>query len=235
MAEGSGHSDGWRIAVLDSGVVPALAHLVRASRGFSTDGYAVRESDVVPDVLGHGSTVAQIITGAGGSVGLYIGQVFVHSHRTTPACLARAMLWAIGEGVHLIHLSLGLRRDRGLLRDACARAVHAGVVVVGASPARGARVFPAGYQDVIRATGDARCRPGEISHLDSSQADFGACPMASADSPASIGGASVGAAYVSRCIVDSCRPRDDLQSIREKLRSLAIYSGPERRRAPAEP
>ena len=94
--------------------------------------------------------------------------------RASAAAVAAAVDWAVEHGASLVHLSLGLTADRAVLRAAVERAIRAGCVIVAASPARGPRVYPGAYPQVIRGTGDARCAPGELSCLQPGL--FGACP-----------------------------------------------------------
>jgi len=142
--------------------------------------------------------------------------------------VAAALDWVVSEGAQLVNMSFGLSHDRPVLREACERALAADVILVAASPARGAPGFPASYPGVIRATGDARCRADEISFLDSPQADFGAC-VRSSDTV--VAGASVGCAHVTAKIANGLTsglvagPRDVCQWLARHAR----FRGPERR------
>lgn len=234
----------WRVAVLDSGLV---AEATRSSAGpmaqrsqpqpiaacrFVDTGREVRTAPAVSDPFGHGTSVSAIICGASRPMELLVGQVLDHRGVTTAAALAAAIAWSLEEGANLIHMSLGLREDRAVLADAVAGAVKAGCIVVASTPARGAATFPSGYPQVIRATGDARCQRDEISELSSAQADFGGCPRPQElgrGSSAHQGGASLGAAHLTRFLVDRVAPGSDLTAVRAELCSLARYHGIERR------
>ncbi len=102
------------------------------------------------------------------------------------------------------------------------------MILVAASPARGAPVFPASYPGVIRATGDARCAVGEISSLATAQADFGAHVRVEDDA---VAGASVGCAHLSACAATFLdqNPGASLDDLRVWLVERATYRGPERR------
>jgi hypothetical protein len=97
-------------------------------------------------------------------------------------------------------------------------------VLVAASPARGEPVYPAAYPGVVRATGDARCAPGEHSWLASAHADFGAHGSAGA-----VRGASAGCAHVSArlaaLLAEGASPARALGALRER----AHYTGAEHR------
>jgi subtilisin family serine protease len=217
----------WRVALIDSGLDPASPfHAVRACR-FVDAGRAVGTTPVLPDQLGHGSMMAKVV-GSGASLALLNAQVFGETLTTTAACVAAALDWAVGEGAHLIHLSLGLREHREVLANSVANAVAARCLVVASTPARGEMSFPARYPGVIRATGDARCGVDEISSLASPQADFGACPRFE-EQPRS-GGASLGAAHLTRFIVRRLRPGAASAQARAALAEMASYQGPEYRR-----
>lgn len=207
----------WRLGLIDSGAdrVPLLA----AAR-FGADGGHGAAGD---DPTGHGTRIARLLADARPGLELVLAQVFESGAPTSAAAIAAALDWCRAEGANLLHLSLGLAADRAPLAAAVARAVEAGCLVVAATPARGAPVYPAAYAGVIRATGDARCAAGEISRL--AAATFGGCVRAGPGGR----GASVGAAAVSGALVDWVAPGS---SYREAVRALAArarYDGPERR------
>jgi hypothetical protein len=161
-------------------------------------------------------------------VELLVARVFFGHWGTRPAQVAAALDWLCGAGAQVINLSLGLREDRMVLREACERTTAGGVILVASTPARGEPVYPAAYPGVLRATGDARCAPGEWSWLATPQADIAGC-VTSADG--TVSGASAGAAHVcahiAMCLQDpAMSERDDLL---DALRRGASYHGPERR------
>ena len=227
----------WRVAVLDSGLrgggrIPEPL----ASCRFVDDGREVLRSAVVPDPRGHGTAVAEVIRGTGVTAhgcDLLIGQVLDHRGLTTAAALAAAIDWSVREGANLIHMSLGLREDRQILADAVAAALEAGCIIVASTPARGEGTYPACYEGVIRATGDARCQWNEISDLRSTQADFGGCPRYASDSaspdPVRLGGASLGAAHVTRFLGAHIAPGLEAVAVRTQLRAASRYTGVEDR------
>ena len=218
----------WRVAVIDSGLSPGDGRLVADSRRFVDTGTEVVQLAPEPDPIGHGTRVARIIDSAS-TCEFLVAQVIDASRRTTPAAVAAAIRWAVAARAQLIHLSLGLHEDRPVLADAVAEVLAAGCVLVASSPARGDRTYPAAYPGVIRATGDARCAAGEISVLQTAQADFGAAPALPGQA---VAGASIGAAYLSAFICQNLSPGLDAQSIRTRLAALARYHGPERHSAP---
>ncbi|MFO7552954.1 MAG: S8 family serine peptidase, partial [Haliea sp.] len=190
---------------------------------------AVTAAEPHVDRLGHGSAVAGVLLQRVPGVALLNAQVFDDRLTCSSRQVVAALDWLMAEDVRLINLSFGLRRNSTELAAACARALEQGVVLVAASPARGAPVFPASYAGVIRATGDARCAPGELSHLHSLQADFGACVRAGASGPA---GASIGCAHVTAAVAQYLvkDPDASLEEIHNQLVACARFRGPERRR-----
>ncbi len=217
--------DAWRVAVIDSGVAaragagPPAWTVADASR-FRDDGRQVVTEATVSDPIGHGTAVTEVIASTGSPVEFLIAQVLDERGRTTPAAVAAALRWSLESGAGLIHMSLGLRDDRHVLAAAIAATVSAGCVVIASAPARGPCTFPASYPKVIRATGDARCNPDEISALGSVQADFGGCPR--------LGGASLGAAHVTGFIVKHVAPGSEAVRVRSQLIAMARYRGAER-------
>jgi hypothetical protein len=224
----------WRVALIDScgglegiDAAHAAAFVVHDGR------VECRES--VADPTGHGSRIAELLI-SGQRLELLLGQVFTTLGPTSGAAVAAAIDWAVERCVDLVHLSLGLAGDRAVLGLAVQRAIDAGCILVAAMPARGAPVYPAAYPGVIRATGDARCAPHELSAL--RPWFFGGCPrleiargMANghAEGGAS-GGASIGAAWVTHAILQE--PPLAAPAAVEALTARAKYRGPERRMPP---
>jgi hypothetical protein len=212
-------SPGIMVGVLDSGVDSArLAH-IEASRSFVAEPPAA-------EPLGHGSAIARIILHHAPQARLLDAQVFTSRQRATPATVAAGLEWLREEHARIVNLSFGLRRDRAILREAVLAARAAGIVLVGAVPARGAMVYPGGYPGVIRVSGDARCAPGEISALGGGPADYGACPRALDGRP---GGASFAAAYVTGILARHMVAAD--ADPRAVLEGLIRFHGRERRLA----
>lgn len=215
----------WRVALIDSGC-DAPAPPPAAALRFRLDAGAVHREAPVADPTGHGSRIGAIIAAAQPAPELLLAQVFDGGWPTSAAVVAEALRWAVSAGAQLLHLSLGLRADRPVLRGAVEHALAAGCIVVAAVPARGGVPYPAAYPGVLRATGDARCAPHQLSALDPDAALFGGCTRTPGGA-----GASVGAAYVSRAICGiGLPPTGGLAGIVARLAAQAAFSGPERRR-----
>jgi membrane-anchored mycosin MYCP len=165
--------DGVRVAVIDSGVDadhPQLRDQVAAGRDFLHDNATGRQ-----DCVGHGTAVAGIIAAKpiagvgprGLAPGVTIVPIRVSEQTDTggggssgepadPGRFADAIDWAVDEGdADVINMSLVMTEDDSRVRDAVARAVASGVVVVAAAGNHGKpdeanpRPYPAAYPDVI--------------------------------------------------------------------------------------
>ncbi len=202
-----------KLGLVDSGVSKNQSKYIHKSMS----------NDQQPDLLGHGTAVCDVILHYAPTVALYNAQVFDERRVTTAAAIAAALDWLTAEKVDLINLSLGLRHDRPILKDAVDRALSAGIILIASSPAQGAAVYPSSYAGVMRATGDARCDLGEVSYLHSSQADFGGCPRGVTKKAAAIGGASMGAAHISGRATEFLQEGGDGESLGEWLVSQAKY------------
>ena len=217
-----------RVGLVDSGCTPAQAEGMQAARRFWLEDGVLREGELQPDRLGHGSAVLARLHAEAGRVPLLLAQVFGEQGSTSALQVAAALLWLAEQGATLINLSLGLQQDRPVLRQACAEVQAAGVLLCASSPAQGAAVYPASYPGVIRITGDARCAPGQWSWLGSAQADFGGHV-----GERSMAGASLGCAAVAGRIAALLQQQPGLerQQMLAWLQAHASFIGPERRGA----
>jgi subtilisin family serine protease len=217
-----------RIGIIDSGHSAAQAGQVVVARRFWLAADGLQEGAAALDGLGHGTAVLAAIAARAPTARFCVAQVFSERWLTSPLQIAAAIYWLMEQDVALINLSLGVRQDRPLLRDACAAAQAAGILLCAASPARGEPVFPASYPGVLRVTGDARCTPGQWSWLHSPQADFGA-PVAAASG--GLAGASIASAVLSGHAAAYLleQPGADLAQLLEHLQQQAAFIGPERR------
>ncbi len=228
------------VGLLDSGVDPGLASHTIAGRAFALAGDGeIEAGPATPDAIGHGSAAARLILAAAPEAGIVNAQVFRASLSTTPAAVAAGLDWLVEEGVRLVNLSFGLRRDREVLRQACEAALDAGVTLFAAAPARGPKVYPGLYERVIEVSGDARCAEREVSTLGGQQADFGACPrpLEPGAGPDPLGGASFAAARMTGIAATflAGEPSAGRDDIRTYLSTRASYHGPERRTDHARP
>jgi subtilisin family serine protease len=206
-----------RVGVIDTGVAPALADRVVAAASFTG-------APLAPDGHGHGTMVARIVLHHAPDAQLVCAQAFGPGARAAAADIAAALRWLAGERARLVNLSLGLRHDREILREAVAEALAAGLTLVAATPARGAPTFPAAHPGVIRVTGDARCAPGEVSALGGEPAHWGACAR---DLDGVPGGASLAAAHLTGLLALGLeRGESDPLAV---LRRAARFHGRERR------
>lgn len=215
------------VGLIDSGFAPEQAERVSLSRRFWLEGGELLEGDALPDVLGHGRAVLKTLEEQCGPIRLCVAQVFGDRWQTSPLQIAAALHWLIEQDVALINMSLGLRTDRPVLREACVLAQASGLILCASSPAQGEPVYPAAYPGVIRITGDARCAPGQWSWLNSPQADFGAHVSAANG----VAGASVACAALTGIMAAHlhANPGAGREAVLAWLREGAAFIGPERR------
>ena len=204
-----------RVGLVDSGLAPSLAGSIDAAKGFA--------DMPLRDDTSHGTTVARIVLHHAPDARLLSAQAFGPGGRAEAAAVADALRWLIAERARLVNLSLGLPHDREVLRVAVAEALAAGLILVASTPARGAPVYPAAYPGVLRVTGDARCRPGEISALGGMPANYGACAR---DPDGTPGGASLAAAHVTGLLALGLTTGTDAAAI---LGRAVRFHGRERR------
>ncbi len=219
------------VGLVDSGISgPANTHVERAAR-FDVSDDGVRTGTATPDKLRHGTTLANVILHQAPSCRLLNAQVFGDKAVTSPAAVAEAVAWSMQQGARVINLSVGLVHDRLVLRQACQKAISQGVILLASSPARGTPVFPAGYAGVIRVSGDARCGEGDISYLNNSQADFGACPRGLSHDEGAGGGASYSVAWVTGLVARYLEqsPGAGNEQITRFIAGIASFQGAERR------
>lgn len=225
------------VGLLDSGVDPTVAPAECPRRSFGADD---NSDDGAPDLLGHGTALARIILAGNTAARLAVARIFTKSFACTPAAAAAGLDWLVAEGARVVNMSFGLREDRAVLREACERAAAAGIILLGAAPARGPGVYPSSYDGVIRISGDARLRPGEISVLGNLQADFGACPRpmeVDITKGTPIGGASFAVAHATGTALPFLAdyPGAGAADLCDYLTTIARFHGPERRTADAPP
>jgi subtilisin family serine protease len=214
------------VGVVDSGHSDKQAASVISGQRFRLADDGLDRLPLSVDLLGHGSVVCAAILSHAPDARLCVAQVFDERGVTSPLQIAAALHWLGKQGVRVINLSLGVRQDRPILREAVAELIAAGVLVCASSPARGEPVFPASYAGVIRVTGDARCGEGEWSWLDSPQADFGAAVKVAGRSGASLGCAAF-SGHLAALLVE--RPELSNAQLIEVMRERAVFRGIERK------
>ena len=218
-----------RVGIID-GPVTLAGIEIKAKRAFCE----IKGASPPASVEEHGNGVTRTISQACPEACLYSAQVFSDKLVCTAQQVAEAIEWLMTQQVQIINMSFGLRNDRPVLRDACERALADGICQVAAAPAQGSGVYPSLYDGIVRATGDARCAAGQISWLDTEQADFGGYPGGPGDVFA---GASAGCAAVTAALAALASRHHDRQipELLTELRALADYSGPERRSLEGRP
>ncbi len=222
------------VGILDSGINQGrlIKKVPVRGRCFNINAAGeVCETDMTGDEMGHGTAVANRIIARSDRVRLVCAKIFASADVTTAAQAAGGLDWLNGMGCEVINMSLGLPADRRILRETCHKLIDAGVILVASMPAHGAAVYPASYPGIIRVTGDARCRPGEISFLNSERHDFGACvrPCSDESDEAGHAGASIACASITATIADYLADGGDRNTYYDYLERISSYRDPERR------
>lgn len=144
---------GARIAVIDSGLDPALVHPgLRPGIGLvAGPGFDLRRSRDDRDRIGHGTACADIILRMAPEAELVPIRVFGRRLETSPQVIAAALEQAVARRLWLVNVSLGSVRSSaaGPLAEACARAAARGVVVVAAAHAAAGASLPAAAASAI--------------------------------------------------------------------------------------
>jgi len=205
-----------RVGIIDSGISSANRRQVLASLN---DGVAngLHANAVASAILKH-CPEAQLLDAA------------ILDHRLSCATdtLIDAIRWVLDEGATVVNLSLGLRRDVPELDAVCRAAWEAGCVLVASMPAQGAIVYPAAYETVVSASGDARCMGTQITAMGTDKIDFAGCVR---DHETGLAGSSIGCANVSGAIakIRQDAPALSNQDVLTLLGKHAAYRGPEKR------
>ena len=178
--------------------------------------------DAKPDTPAtrHAAAVAATILSEAPTARIESHPVFRDRLATSAADLARALEAADAD---IVHCSLGLPRADATIAQTVAKLIAKGRILVASAPARGAPVWPAALPGVISVQGDARCGPGQWSHLALPAATFGACPR----SPRDLAGASFAAAHITGIL--AAKALTDPAQAAATLRAQATFTGPERR------
>lgn len=219
-----------RVGIVDSGFRADQQAWIEDAAAFILHEGGLWMDEPSEDPINHGSRLLDIIHHHAPHSRFYIAQVFNQRSTTTAAQVAAALDWLVDQDVNLINLSLGLRDDRSVLKEAVERAISAGVILCASSPARGEPVYPSAYEGVLRMTGDARCALGEISWLNTQYADFGGHVLGF-DQQQQAAGASLGCAHMTGHIARLLQTSPDAstETIVKTLQQQAAYRGPERR------
>lgn len=212
------------IGLIDTGV---NGPVVSARRFWLASDGAAASGPSLPDAMGHGTVLAELIRDRVPGCDLTCAQVFDQRGVASPLLVACGIRWLLEAGVRVINMSFGLRENRGVLAEACAEAIAAGAMLVASTPAMGDPIFPASYPGVIKVTGDARCDFREVAVLDGERADFGANPRL--PTGRMIAGASVATARITAelAAILCQEPALGNSAVLARLRAAARHRGPQ--------
>jgi len=170
------------IALIDSGVNAVHSHV-----GWIAGGVAfhpepngkVREDSDFHDSIGHGTAIAGVIRERAPQARIHALKIFHDTLQAPASLLIAALQWAIDGNMKLIHLSLGIEREKGgegeRLAELCRSAYERNLVVIAAARSPQDLVYPSSLDTVIGVYWDRSCDPaGLIYHADN-PIEFGAC------------------------------------------------------------
>ncbi|MNJ26105.1 Subtilisin BL [compost metagenome] len=218
-----------RVGIIDSGIGSVMHRHVVVSRCFNND---LGNTPAGADEIGHGDQLARLILHQCPQAALLVAQIFQRHNHSPVNRAAEALDWLVEEGVTIVNMSFGLLTPSEHLAQACRRAAHEGVLLIASTPAMGGPAYPAALAECLAVTGDIRCAENEISWLDRSYAQIGACPLLIPGLPTMGGGSSFACARVTG-IAASLHDggRQPFAGWQEKLRNHARYLGSEVRTA----
>jgi len=157
--------------------------------------------------------------------------VFGEGLSTDAATVTRALGRAAELRPSVVLCAFGMARRDPAMAAGCAALRDAGALVVAASPARGGPVWPAAFADVVSVQGDARCGPGDWSHLGLPSALLGACPAVPGHDR--VRGASAAAAMLAGLLAGRIAAGQAPDEALAALCRDARWQGRERRGLPA--
>src|SRR5437764_2565788 len=159
---------GVRVAVIDSGVHAAHAHVGGVAAGFAVREDGSLDDDYV-DRLGHGTAVAAAIREKAPDAEIIAVKVFWRALATDVATLVRAIDAAAERNARLINLSLGTAdlRHREALQAAVDRARQRGSLVVSAIASDGVPWLPGSLPSVLPVQLDWTLGRGEYRIVES--------------------------------------------------------------------
>ncbi len=154
---------GVRVAILDSGVNRGNPHLGPIQHGYGI-GPTGRAREDFLDTLGHGTAVAAAIQEKAPDVEIIAVKVFHDELATTLPGLLGGLERALDDGVCIVNLSLGSPRPehQAPLREAAARFLDRGVLIVSPCEHRGMRWWPGGLPGVAGVLLDWSCPRDQV-------------------------------------------------------------------------
>jgi subtilisin len=158
--ESWGKGQGIRIAHIDSGINQAHSHIGRVAGGIAfhvaEDGSLFLSEDC-QDELGHGTAVAGVLYEHVPNADVWAVKIFHDRLSAYMEPLCAAVEWCIDAKMHIINLSLGVRRDDPDFRELCAEAEKKGIFIVSAYDEERRLLWPASYPSVFGVKAGADC------------------------------------------------------------------------------
>lgn len=169
------------IAVIDSGVNPRHPHVgsILGGHGLEEDGRGrVERTAGFTDEIGHGTAICGILRHKSPFAKIYAVKIFKTRLCASISVLTTALAWCIDQGVHIIHLSLGVenRAYAGELADLCRQACRENILVLASAEGPDSRIYPACLDSVIGVWGRPDCPWDQVQFHPGARVQFSAHP-----------------------------------------------------------
>src|SRR4051812_5056360 len=141
--------EGFRVAVIDSGVNADHPHIDKVCGGVTVGVDALR--NVYTDFLGHGTAVMAAIQEKAPRAEYYAVKIYFRSLTTDIQYLLEGIQWAVDNKANVINLSLGTTNPahRESLSEAIEKASSAGIIFVAAAQMGTVEALPGSLPGVI--------------------------------------------------------------------------------------
>lgn len=147
-----GKGKGIKIAVIDSGINTWHPHIQNVVGGIAltvNDEGRIELSEDITDRLGHGTAVAGILSDQVPEAEIYAVKVFNDNLFTHAEVLCAAIEWCMLNDIHIINLSLSLKKDVSVFREMCDEAEKGGIVLVSSCDRNRGLMWPGSYSSVF--------------------------------------------------------------------------------------
>src|ERR1039458_937375 len=176
---GSATGRGVKIAIIDDGICSNPSAVYRLAGGArivndADNGLIVDDNYVAEGFWSHGTMCATVISHRVPEVEIYSLKVLDGQGKGHPLTLGGALSWAIDHQIDIANISLGMTGELHLseLREQCAAAAKAGIILVAATHIRGLTSYPSAFPEMIAVGKDDRYKDYEYGFYPGRLAEF---------------------------------------------------------------
>jgi thermitase len=167
---------GVKVAIVDSGIeenhIP-IASRIKERINFLREGNIILHGTETTDMIGHGTTVAEIILEHAPAVEIYVVKIFYHELRTKTDVLSESIRWAVDNSMDVINLSCGTSVYDKHLEKACQYAFVKNTIIVAAGNKNGPYIsYPAAFTNVLGVAGGNYSEKAVYYYHPSNSLDF---------------------------------------------------------------